>query len=237
MLLSFTCDNAGCPLVVLQNNGGQTGLIFAQKVSGRVALTKEKINGYHVIAAADKAGAIMTDAATGKQIVYPVGANAPAVAGNTPKAAGTPAAPAPAAAAANNAAPANSPAAARAAALLKSIPDISAGGFHLGMPRDRAIAEFKSEGLLNDPTAKPEIGFAFKQLPGQSFVGGSSGVKYGTTPAHMEQVFTTYTTAPTTPVLVGVQRTVRYDRPREADGREHARRAAREVRPRERNGH
>lgn len=74
ILLSLTCDAAGCPLVVFENKGpGNITPIFAQKMAGRVAITNETVNGYNAVAAADKAGAIMTDSRTGKQIVYLLG--------------------------------------------------------------------------------------------------------------------------------------------------------------------
>jgi hypothetical protein len=72
VVLSLTCDGAGCPDVVRQNNQGRATPIFAQKVAGRLALTNEKANGYYQLAAADKTGAIIKDAA-GKQLVYAVG--------------------------------------------------------------------------------------------------------------------------------------------------------------------
>src|SRR4029077_8503507 len=55
--------------------------IFAQKMSGRVAITNETVNGYNAIAAADPKGAIMTDP-RGKQIVYTLGAQGPKAAAN-----------------------------------------------------------------------------------------------------------------------------------------------------------
>jgi hypothetical protein len=77
VLISLTCDNAGCPVVVLQNNQGRATPVFARKVAGRLAITNEKANGWFQLAAADKAGAIMKGA-DGKQLVYAVGANAAA---------------------------------------------------------------------------------------------------------------------------------------------------------------
>jgi hypothetical protein len=103
VLLSLTCDGAGCPVVILQNKGGNAAPIFAQRMNGRVAITNETVNGYNAIAAADPKGAIMTDPRTGKQIVYTLGGAAKA-------AANAGAAQAPAAAA--NASPARAPAAA-----------------------------------------------------------------------------------------------------------------------------
>jgi len=113
VLLSLTCDAAGCPVVVLRNEGGNAAPIFAQRMSGRVAITNETVNGYNAIAAADPKGAIMTDPSTGKQLVYPLGgpqktaANAPPGAQPSPAAPTTKAAaPAAAAAAVPTAAPA-----------------------------------------------------------------------------------------------------------------------------------
>jgi hypothetical protein len=107
VLLSLTCDAAGCPVVILRNEGGNAIPIFAQKMNGRVAITNESVNGYNAIAAADPKGAIMTDPRTGKQIVYPLGG--PKTAANASPAA-APAAK-PAAPAAASAAPAPSAAA------------------------------------------------------------------------------------------------------------------------------
>jgi hypothetical protein len=74
ILVSLVCDDAGCPVVALQS-GGPAGItqLFADRVGGRLAITNETIDGYHAFAAADRAGAIMIDARTGRQIVYPVG--------------------------------------------------------------------------------------------------------------------------------------------------------------------
>jgi len=73
VLLSLTCDPAGCPVVILQNEGGNAQPIFAQRMNGRIAITNETVNGYNAIAAADPKGAIMTDPRSGKQIVYTLG--------------------------------------------------------------------------------------------------------------------------------------------------------------------
>jgi hypothetical protein len=70
VLLSLACDASGCPVVVLQSEGGNPIAIFAQRMTGRVAITNETVNGYNAIAAADPKGAIMTNPSTGKQIVY-----------------------------------------------------------------------------------------------------------------------------------------------------------------------
>jgi hypothetical protein len=102
VLVSLTCDGAGCPVVVFQNKGpGNITPIFAQKLTGRLAITNETVNGFNAVAAADPAGAIMKDQ-TGKQLVYPVGGQA-AAANAAPSAA--PARPAPAAPAPATAAP------------------------------------------------------------------------------------------------------------------------------------
>jgi hypothetical protein len=75
-IVSLACDSAGCPVVVLQSAGNDIAPIFVRKIAGRVAVTREKVNGYYAIAAADKSGAIMKDA-SGRQIVYPLGAPEP----------------------------------------------------------------------------------------------------------------------------------------------------------------
>ena len=94
ILVSLTCDGAGCPVVVFQNKGpGNITPIFAQKLTGRLAITNETVNGFNAIAAADPSGAIMKDGRTGQQLVFPLGA--PAAAANAPPSA-TPARPAPA---------------------------------------------------------------------------------------------------------------------------------------------
>ena len=88
VLLSLTCDSAGCPVVILQNEGGHATPILVQKMNGRVAITNETVNGYNAIAAADPKGAIMTDP-RGKQIVYTLGTQgAKATAGNAAASAG-----------------------------------------------------------------------------------------------------------------------------------------------------
>ncbi|HVY65342.1 MAG TPA: hypothetical protein VHH11_11035 [Gammaproteobacteria bacterium] len=99
VVLSLTCDDAGCPVVVLQNNQGRATPIFARKVAGRLAITNEKANGYFQLAAADKAGAIMKDGA-GKQVVYAVGASPATANAAPPPAPAAPKAPAPVAPAA-----------------------------------------------------------------------------------------------------------------------------------------
>lgn len=76
-IVSLLCDGAGCPIVVLQRAGNDIAPIFVRKIAGRVAITREKVNGYYALAAADQAGAIMKDA-RGQQIVYPLGAPAAA---------------------------------------------------------------------------------------------------------------------------------------------------------------
>jgi hypothetical protein len=114
ILLSLTCDNAGCPVVVFENKGpGNVAPIFAQKMAGRVAITNESVNGYNAIAAADPSGAIMTDGRTGKQLVYLLGAGAPSAANAAPNPTPAPATPPKAAAAAPRTAPAQ-PAASQA---------------------------------------------------------------------------------------------------------------------------
>ncbi len=82
VVVSLTCDATGCPVVVIEDNGGRAAPIFARKVAGRLAITNEKLNGYNALAAADKAGAIMKDPGTGKQLIYAVGANAQGAAAN-----------------------------------------------------------------------------------------------------------------------------------------------------------
>jgi hypothetical protein len=92
MLFALTCDAAGCPLIVFENKGpGNIAPLLAQKMTGRPAITVETVNGYNAIAAADPAGAIMQDARTGKQAVYPIGTNASAAANAAPPAAAAPA--------------------------------------------------------------------------------------------------------------------------------------------------
>jgi len=73
VIVSLTCDSAGCPVVVLQSAGNDIAPIFVRKIAGRVAITREKVNGYYALAAADQSGAIMKDS-HGQQIVYPLGA-------------------------------------------------------------------------------------------------------------------------------------------------------------------
>src|SRR5262249_19743295 len=121
VLLSLTCDAGGCPVVVLQNEGGNAKPIFAQKMNGRIAITNETVNGYNAIAAADPKGAIMTDP-RGKQIVYTLGAaggSSAANAGPAPSAPSTK----PAAPVAANAAPSST--APPAAAAATSAPAVS----------------------------------------------------------------------------------------------------------------
>lgn len=76
-IVSLVCDGAGCPVVVLQSAGNDIAPIFVRKIAGRIAITREKVNGYYALAAADQAGAIMKDA-HGQQIVYPLGSPAAA---------------------------------------------------------------------------------------------------------------------------------------------------------------
>jgi len=83
VVVSLTCDSVGCPVVVIEDNAGRAAPIFARKVAGRLAITNEKLNGYYALAAADKAGAIIKDPSTGKQLVYVVGANAQGAAANS----------------------------------------------------------------------------------------------------------------------------------------------------------
>ncbi len=84
-IVSLVCDSEGCPVVVLQSVGSDIAPIFVRKLAGRIAITREKVNGYYALAAADQSGAIMKDA-HGQQIVYPLGepAAAPSVAPATP---------------------------------------------------------------------------------------------------------------------------------------------------------
>lgn len=87
LLFSLACDAAGCPLVVFENKGpGNIAPLLAQKLAGRPAITNETVNGYNAIAAADQTGAIVKDARTGKQAVYPLRAPAPAAANAAPPA-------------------------------------------------------------------------------------------------------------------------------------------------------
>jgi hypothetical protein len=76
IVVSLVCDSAGCPVVVLQSAGNDIAPIFVRKIAGRVAVTREKVNGYYALAAADQTGAIMKDA-HGQQIVYLLGAPVP----------------------------------------------------------------------------------------------------------------------------------------------------------------
>jgi len=110
ILVSLTCDGAGCPVVIFQNKGpGNVTPIFAQKLAGRLAIANETVNGFNAIAAADPSGAIMKDGRTGKQLVYPLGAQTAANA--APNAApATPARPAPPPAAAATPPPRAAPA-------------------------------------------------------------------------------------------------------------------------------
>ena len=77
IIVSLVCDNAGCPVVVLQRAGSDKEIapIFVRKIAGRIAVTREIVNGYYALAAADQAGAIMKDA-QGHQLVYTLGAPA-----------------------------------------------------------------------------------------------------------------------------------------------------------------
>jgi hypothetical protein len=100
VVVSLACDAAGCPVVVIEDNAGRATPIFARKVAGRLAITNEKLNGYNALAAADKAGAIIKDPGSGKQLIYTVGANAQGAAANAvpsapPAARAAPAVPAP----------------------------------------------------------------------------------------------------------------------------------------------
>ncbi len=76
-IVSLVCDSEGCPVVVLQSVGSDIAPIFVRKLAGRVAITREMVNGYYALAAADQSGAIMKDT-HGQQIVYTLGAPAPA---------------------------------------------------------------------------------------------------------------------------------------------------------------
>jgi hypothetical protein len=94
MLFSLACDAAGCPLIVFESKGeGKVSPLLAQKLTGLPAITNETVNGYNAIAATGQSGAILKDARTGKQAVYPIGAGAPAAADAAPPATATPAAP------------------------------------------------------------------------------------------------------------------------------------------------
>ena len=73
IVVSLVCDKAGCPVVVLQSAGNDIAPILVRKIVGRVAITREMVNGYYALAAADQSGAIMKDA-HGQQIVYTLGA-------------------------------------------------------------------------------------------------------------------------------------------------------------------
>jgi hypothetical protein len=77
IIVSLVCDSAGCPVVVLQRAGSDKEIapIFVRKITGRIAVTREKVNGYYALAAADQSGAIMKDA-QGRQVVYTLGAPA-----------------------------------------------------------------------------------------------------------------------------------------------------------------
>lgn len=121
-------------------------------------------------------------------------------------------------AAAQNARTASTPAAAAdismppaMAELMKAIPDLSAGAFKLGMPRDEAIAKLKATGFFAETQAKSQISFKFQQLPNHTFIGGSMGQKDGPG-THFENVYLTYTTEPAKPVVAEIQREVGYDR-------------------------
>jgi hypothetical protein len=59
--LSLTPDNSGCPVVVFESKGpGNVQPTFARKMTGRVAVTNEGVNGYNALAAADLQGKILT---------------------------------------------------------------------------------------------------------------------------------------------------------------------------------
>jgi hypothetical protein len=78
-IVSLVCDATGCPVVVLQSAGADIAPIFVRKIAGRVAITREMVNGYYALAAADQSGAIMKDA-NGQQLVYPLGGASTSVA-------------------------------------------------------------------------------------------------------------------------------------------------------------
>lgn len=76
ILVSLVCDSEGCPVVALKHAVDDKAIapIFVRKIAGRVAVTREKVNGYYALAAADLSGKIMKDPRTGQQIIYPIGA-------------------------------------------------------------------------------------------------------------------------------------------------------------------
>jgi hypothetical protein len=109
VLSMAACDATGCPVTAIQNAGaGKVNQIFSQRVTGRLAITNEQVDGYYALAAADQAGAIMRDASG--PLVFRVGGAQPgarlAAAAPPPAAAPARAAPAPTAAASAAAAPA-----------------------------------------------------------------------------------------------------------------------------------
>jgi hypothetical protein len=96
VLQRAACDSAGCPITALQSAGpGKVLQLFSQKVPGRLAITNEKVGAYNAFASADAGGTIMKDA-SGRPLVYPVGATAAAAvaapAANVPAAGAPPAA-------------------------------------------------------------------------------------------------------------------------------------------------
>jgi hypothetical protein len=98
--------------------------------------------------------------------------------------------------------------------LMKAIPDLSAGGFKLGMPRNEAIAKLKAAGFFAAPRTRPQVSFKFQQLPNQTFIGGSDGLKVepqvGYQNPGQETLNLIFATDPARPVVVGIQREVDY---------------------------
>jgi hypothetical protein len=95
------------------------------------------------------------------------------------------------------------------AAILKAAPSIDAGGFHLGMPADEAIARLKSRKMLTNPRHEPGIGvwtFRIRQVPDHDFVGGAMGE------VDNERVGLNFTMYPNPPVVSAVERSLSFAR-------------------------
>lgn len=71
------CRGGGCALLILHKTANGIEPLFVQKVSGNLALTKERVDGYHALAVLDGSGQIAVGNRSGsplfgKQVVYPV---------------------------------------------------------------------------------------------------------------------------------------------------------------------
>jgi hypothetical protein len=71
----YLCRDGGCALLVLHKTAKGIEPLFVQKVSGKLALTKELVDGYRALAVLDKSGQIAVgnrrnSSLFGKQVVY-----------------------------------------------------------------------------------------------------------------------------------------------------------------------